>query len=328
MEINSPGAAQEGGATARRLAVVFNPTKAVDEALFTSISKAAARQGGWEPPFFLPTVAADAGRAATQQALRLGADMVIVSGGDGTVRAVGTSLQGSGVPCAIIPSGTGNLLARNLGIPLDHDRALEVAFRERPRRIDLAKLVLDHDEENAITFTGMAGIGFDAAMMRDTDEGLKRVVGSVAYVVAFARHIGMRPRPVRMRLSGQPEVRRRAVLMMVGNTGQLQGGVWLFPGAKPDDGQLDVLITAPTHLGKWAKLLSVLLRRSPDPAVEYWSGSRVVFELDEPIACEVDGDIEGSGTHFEFSVMPGAMLVVAPAPGVAPDGYGAHTWGR
>jgi len=75
-------------------------------------------------------------------------------------------------------------------------------------------------------------------------------------------------------------------------------------------------------------LLSVLLRRSPDPAVEYWSGSRVVFELDEPIACEVDGDIEGSGTHFEFSVMPGAMLVVAPAPGVAPDGYGAHTWGR
>ena len=312
METSSPEAADDGVATVRRLAVVFNPTKVADVTWLTAISRAAARHGGWAPPFFLPTAADDAGRVATQQALRLGADMVIVSGGDGTVRAVGTTLQGSGVPCAIIPSGTGNLLARNLGIPLDLDRALELAFDGEPRRIDLARLVLDHDEEKAITFTGMAGIGFDAAMMRDTDEGLKRAVGNVAYVVAFARHIAMRPRPVRMRLDDQPEVRRRAVLMMVGNTGQLQGGVWLFPGAKPDDGQLDVLITAPTHLGKWAKLARSLLRRSSDPVVEYWAGSKVVFEVDNPIACEADGDIEGMGTHFEFSVVPGAMLVIAP----------------
>lgn len=314
MTANATDEAERDPGAGRRLAVIFNPTKVVDDRLFAAVNKAVDRHPGWERPIYLPTGADDNGRAATQQALRLGAELVLAAGGDGTVRAVTTVLQHSEVPCGIIPGGTGNLLARNLEIPLDYDRALDIVFAGVQRRIDLAQLVIDHDHDHVIHFTGMAGIGFDAAMMRDTDDRLKRVAGNVAYVVAFARHLNSRPRGMRMRIDDGDARDFKAVLMMVGNTSQLQGGLRLFPDARPDDGRLDVLVAAPTTLGKWARLVSAVLRRSRDPEVEYSQGSKIVFELDRPTECEADGDTEGKGTHFEFSVKPSALLVMAPPP--------------
>ncbi|MGI5951336.1 MAG: diacylglycerol/lipid kinase family protein [Brooklawnia sp.] len=297
----------------RRVAVVFNPTKINDDQLFATMTSALARHPGWGIPIYLATTPTDPGRGMTRLAVELGAELVLAVGGDGTVRAVTTALGRTGVACAIVPMGTGNLLARNLGVPLELEGAVDVAFTGARRRIDLAHLVVDHDQDNPTAFTGMAGIGFDAAMMRDTDTRLKKAVGNIAYVVAFAQQLGTRPRRIQVQVDDGPMINRRAVLMMVGNTGRLQGGIQLFPEARPDDGKLDVLLAAPTSLGTWARFVRAVMRRKPVPQVEYQSGTKVRIALDEPTVWEADGDTEGEGTHFEFTVQPDALLVVAPA---------------
>lgn len=298
--------------TGSRVAVVFNPTKIVDDQLFITLASVLARHHGWQVPIFIATTPEDPGQQMTRAALELGADLVLAAGGDGTVRAVTTELRETGVPCGIIPMGTGNLLARNLGIPLELEPALETAFGGEHRHIDLAQLVVDRDHENPTFFTGMAGIGFDAAMMSDTDERLKRVVGNAAYVFAFARQLSMRPRKVATTVDDQPATRRKALLIMVGNTSQLQGGIQLFPDAVPDDGQLDVLLAAPTSFSKWARLVRAVLRRKREAAVDYLAGAKIVISLEEPTVWEADGDTEGEGTHFEFTVLPRTLQVVVP----------------
>lgn len=296
----------------RRVAVVFNPTKITDDQLFITLTSVLARHHGWEIPIFLATTPDDPGHEMTQVAVGLGADLVLAAGGDGTVRAVSTGLRETEVPCGIIPMGTGNLLARNLGIPLELEPALETAFSGERRAIDLAQLVVDHDHDNPTSFTGMAGIGFDAAMMQDTDERLKRVVGNVAYVLAFARQLSMRPRKVHVRVDDNHESRGKALLIMVGNTSQLQGGIQLFPDAVPDDGRLDVLLAAPTSISKWARFVRAVLRRKREAHVEYLTGAKITISLDDPAVWEADGDTEGEGSHFEFTVLPGALQVIVP----------------
>lgn len=295
-----------------RVFVVFNPVKVGDEQAFRSQTEQAAKRNGWPAPEFLPTTSDDPGHAMVRQAIEQDAKLVLVAGGDGTARVVSTGLAHTEIPCAIIPMGTGNLLARNLNIPLDLVGALDVAFSGRVIPFDLAQVVVDHDEENPTKFTGMAGVGFDAAMMRDTDERLKKVVKNVAYVVAFAKHMAATPRRVRVEIDGRIVLRRRAVLMIVGNTSTLQGGIALFPDAKPDDGQLDLMLAAPTSIGTWARLVGAIMRRlRRSKAVDYRTGTRFELTLDESTPWEIDGDTEGEGRHFIFTVDPGALLVVA-----------------
>ncbi|WIY82714.1 diacylglycerol kinase family protein [Propionimicrobium sp. PCR01-08-3] len=294
----------------RRAAVVYNPIK-VDERAFRALVNAKAWEHGWPEPVFYATTLADAGQGATRRAVAEGAELVLAAGGDGTVRVVTTALRNTGVASAIVPVGTANLLARNLGISLDIPRALDIAFTGEPREIDLAQLVVDGDEANPVFFTGMAGVGFDAALMRDTDARLKKVVGSAAYLVAFAQQLGYRPRQVNYRVDDGPKAGRKAVLVLVGNTRSLQGGIELFPDAVVDDGKIDLLLASPRTLAGWARVLATVLhklRRSK--AVEYHGGLRFVIDLESEAPWEVDGDTEGVGRHFEFSVLPGALQIV------------------
>lgn len=297
----------------RRVAVIHNPTKHADQDAFVQLVTDYASHHGWQPPINLPTSESDPGEQMTRDALDASVDLVLAAGGDGTVRVVTNVLKGTGVPCAIIPIGTGNLLARNLGVPLDVEGALELAFTGGPRTIDVASVVVDHDATNVTGFTGMAGVGFDAAMMRDTDERVKKVAGNVAYAVAFAKQLGTPPRKVRVQVDDGPVLQRKAVLMLVGNTSQLQAGIELFPDAVPDDGMLNMLLAAPITLGMWARLLrAVLRRRHRHGGVEYLAGKKFVLALDEQVVWELDGDAAGEGSHFEFTVEPGALQVIAP----------------
>ena len=175
-------AVEEPAAIHRRVAVVYNPIK-VDEDVFRRLVSAKAAEHGFAEPTFYQTTPADAGEGVTRLAVAAGAELVLAAGGDGTARIVTTTLRDTGVVGAIIPIGTANLLARNLGISLDIQRALDIALTGQARAIDLAQLVIDYDDENPVYFTGMAGIGFDAALMRDTDTWLKKTVGSAAYLV-------------------------------------------------------------------------------------------------------------------------------------------------
>lgn len=294
----------------RQAVVIYNPTK-VNEIEFRQLASEKAIVNRWQLTF-LATTPHDPGHGAARRALELGADLVLAAGGDGTVRAVTGELRHRAPSCAIIPVGTANLLARNLGIPLDTAQALELAFTGVPRDIDLGKLIVDHDEDNAVYFTGMAGIGFDAALMRDTSQRLKKAVGAGAYLVAFAQQLGAQPRKVRYQIDNGHHGRRKAVLILIGNTSSLQGGIKLFPDAAPDDGRLDLLLASPRTLAGWARLLNVVLykiRRSQ--AVEYHSGTRIVIDLDAAAPWEIDGDTEGTGRHFEFRIVPRALRVIS-----------------
>ncbi len=299
-----------GPAGPRRVAVVYHPMK-VEESTFRRLVTLKSLEHGWSEPVFLPTSLADPGQAVTKLAFAAGAERILAAGGDGTVRAVTTTLRDTAVPSAIIPTGTGNLLARNLGISLDILTALDIAFTGKVRDVDLAQLVVDYDNEHPAYFTGMAGVGFDAALMLDTDARLKRIVGSAAYLVAFAQQLGYKPRLVHYQVDDGHPAQRKAVLILVGNTRSLQGGLDLFPNAAIDDGRIDLLLASPHTLAGWARVLAAVLRPlRRSKAIEYHSGRRFVIDLESDAPWELDGDTEGTGHHFEFSVLPGALKII------------------
>ena len=181
--------------TARRLAVVLNPIKVEDVGQFRSIVTTMAVEAGWSEPTWHYTTVEDPGTGMAEAAAVEGADLVMVCGGDGTVREVCAELAGTGIPVGIVPAGTGNLLARNLGIPLYIRAAIDVALNGQDRAIDLVEVGGDGIEDTH--FMVMAGMGFDAAIMEGVNEDLKKRVGWVAYVVLRAEVADVPGRPGR-----------------------------------------------------------------------------------------------------------------------------------
>lgn len=291
---------------------ITNPTKIDDPDTFHDSIRSHAEKAGYAETVFLDTTPNDPGIAMAQTAIERQASLVVAAGGDGTVRAVAATLTNSGIPCAIIPMGTGNLLARNLDIPLDANEAIEVAFSGQPSSFDLVKLYVD-DSDEPIWFAGMAGIGFDAAMMADTDETVKSVIGTGAYLVSFINQLGTEPHRLRYRIDDDAWITTPAVMTMVGNTRLLTAGIELFPSARHDDGVLNMMVASPVTLRGWAKVIAAVLRKKPSPAVRYHEGRSFEFVLDEPILWEIDGDTMDTGSRFRFEVVPGALQVVSPA---------------
>src|SRR3954453_12511674 len=166
----------------RTAAVVYNPIK-VDRDPLRAVVDAAAASAGWGQTRWYETSEADPGEGMTRQALQEGADVVLAAGGDGTVRAVAQGLRDSGVPLALLPSGTGNLLARNLNLTLGNlEDSVATAFEGTDREIDLGVVEVRRPDESRdrLVFLVMAGIGLDAQMIENTDTELKRKVGWLA----------------------------------------------------------------------------------------------------------------------------------------------------
>jgi hypothetical protein len=132
----------------------------------------------------------------------------------------------TGIPLGILPTGTGNLLVRNLGIPISVDDAIAVALTGRDRLLDCGRV-------GGSRFVVMAGIGLDAAMVRDAPARTKKALGWPAYVLSGARHVNDPAMRVRFRLDDGPWQSRRARMLVAGNVGELQGGLALFPDADP-----------------------------------------------------------------------------------------------
>ncbi|WP_177170113.1 diacylglycerol kinase family protein [Propionibacterium cyclohexanicum] len=294
-------------------AVIYNPHRMADEMVFRRQIANELAGEHWEAPLWLPTTPDDAGQGMVATALSRGADLVIGAGGDGTIRVIAQSLAGSGVPFGIVPSGTGNLLAKNLGIPLDREDAIRVAVKGRPRAIDLVKLVVDGRSEAAMRFGVMAGIGFDARLMSRTNESLKRLVGSAAYVVSAVPELLVSPHRVEITVDGVRQVRRKAVLTVMGNVASIGGGLELMPDADPTDGRMEMVIGSPTGLFAWARTaLQVITRGRAGNSLEQYTGQQMSVRVDEPMPYELDGDTVGEGCLFEAEVDPGALVVMAP----------------
>ena len=315
------------------VAFVVNRTLLRDPRGFLRRCRRAAGDRGWKP-WFAPTSEAEDGLALTRRAVADGASLVFAAGGDGTVRACAEALAGTGVPLAIVPLGTANLTARALGVPTRAERALDAGFDGRDRRIDLAILEgtgvgrasgggtrgggasVDETsggatEGSATRFAAMAGIGLDAAVVEAADEQLKRRLGWVAYAVSGVTRLSLPPRDFTVRLDDAEPLRLRARCVVVANAGLLPGGFTLLPGAKLDDGLLDVGILAPAGSWGWVRVAGRVLARSrrQDHSLERFQARRVHVSAAVDLPRQVDGEIVAPGQTLSVSVCPGILVV-------------------
>lgn len=297
-------------AVPQRWAVVVNPTKFDDLPAVRTRIERACRQRGWPTPAWYETTAADPGRGQAEQALSDGAELVCSLGGDGTVRAVVTGLLGSGVPMGLLPGGTGNLLARNLKLPtVDLEAALVIALTGRTDLIDLGEVTWDDDPPEV--FCVMAGMGLDADIMAGVDESLKRKVGWWAYVVSGVTAIFRLGFAVRVRTASDRLMRQHARMVLVGNCGELTGGVQLIPEAKIDDGILDVVLASPRSLSAWLAvgLHLVTGRRRGHTSLVHLQDEQVSASTKEPVEAQLDGDAVGLRRNMVCRVLPKALPV-------------------
>ena len=295
----------------RRCAVIYNPTKVSDK--FHALVEDSLQRNGWGNTLWLETSADDPGRAMTKHAVAEHVDLVIGAGGDGTIRHVADTLAHTGIPMGLVPAGTGNLLARNLDLPLEELDAIEVALGGQVRQIDLVKITVDNRAPEH--FAVMAGIGIDAMIMDETDDDLKDTVGSAAYFVAAAKALGRLPIRLMVQLDSNRPVRRHAMLCVIGNVGTLRGNIVLIPGASPDDGLLDVYIASPRQFRHWIKVaLRLLTRRAKkDDQVDQYTGKTVRITIDGKDNYQLDGDVIGESTTLNAEIQPGALAICIPA---------------
>lgn len=311
---------------------MYNPVK-VDGKRLRAQVRDLSREAGWDHPAFYPTTVEDAGQGATAEALARGVDVVLVAGGDGTVRAVAEAIADTGVPLAILPSGTGNLLARNLGLPLaDPAEMIRAALGDFRHPIDIgwARMTREDGSEEEHAFVVLAGIGLDADMIANTRADLKKSVGWIAYVDGAARSL---PRAKPFRAVYQIGTGRlhstKVHSILFANCGTLPAGISLIPDASITDATLDVAVIQPTGLlgwlGVWRKIWwdnsvlrrfragrFVLERRGTDASVHYFRGARAEAAAPAPTPIELDGDEFGEAVRVTCRADPGALLLALP----------------
>lgn len=307
------------------MAVVYNPTKVAASDLAELVATAATEHG-WQAPLLLETTADDPGFGPAQQAVEDGHTLVLAAGGDGTVRAVAAALRGTGTALGILPLGTGNLLARNLRLPLDLPTAVDTAFTGQDRPIDVCTALLTRPdgESEELDFVVMAGIGIDAGMIINTDDDLKKRARVLAYILGIARSLaGGRRIRLTWNLNGGRPHHTRAHSLIIGNCGELVGRIPLLPEAAADDGHFDVVTLRPRGLPGWLQITGELARHSlrrlarrAGPAtpgdselLRYATGTRLEVRLDRPEVFEVDGDVVGEVSAFTVTLEPGALVV-------------------
>ena len=270
-------------------------------------------KAGWPAPAWFSTTPEDPGRGQATQAAADGAELVFVCGGDGTVMACVTALAGTDVAMAVLPAGTGNLLAANLGLAGDAATGVRVAIEGGRRRIDVGVV-------EGQCFAVMAGMGFDAQMLEGTSERAKKHLGWLAYVGGAAKHLRDRPMRVRIVLDGGAPMPRRPQTVIVANVGRLQGGVRLLNEAEPDDGKLDVAILSPRTLSHWAALgWAVLRRRERVPLMETYTAERVEIRSSRAQPRQLDGVLIEPGRTMKIRVRHRALLLCVPRPESDPD---------
>jgi diacylglycerol kinase (ATP) len=246
-------------------------------------------------------------RELAAAALRDGSRLVMVWGGDGSMNEAGSALLGQQTPLALIPAGSGNGLARELGVPLRPAAAIAAALRGTPRVIDAGEL-------GGRPFFNVAGVGFDARIASRFDRAPKR--GLATYVRVSAREL-FTYRAVSYRIrcgdpSGDPE-RHRALLVTIANSPQFGNDARIAPLARLDDGRLDLIVYE--EVSRFATICAV--PRLFRGGIEQVTGmtmrqiERGCIESDAPMAFHVDGEPVEGGTTLEIRVLPRALTVIA-----------------
>jgi undecaprenyl-diphosphatase len=297
----------------RRSAVIANPSKMANPAARRAEIAAALASAGWPEPMWLETTPEETGAAQARQGVKAGVDVVLAAGGDGTVMACASAVVGTDVALAVLPFGTGNLLAANLNLPSRVPAAVAVATGPGRRHVDVGMV----DDR---CFTVMAGMGFDAQMLHDAPATLKARIGWPAYAVAALRHLCETPMNVDISLDHRPPVTREARTVLIGNVGRLRGGVRLLRDAEPDDGLLHIAVLMLPKRRDWLRLAWALLRNRPTrPNMEVFRATHVSITSDRRQPRELDGDLIEPSDTLTAAIRPNALWLCVPQ---ASDGAG------
>jgi diacylglycerol kinase (ATP) len=249
-------------------------------------------------------------RKAPKQALKAvaaGAELLLIWGGDGMVQRCVDAVIDKKVTLGILPAGTANLLATNLGIPHDLDEAVKVALGGRDRLLDVGVLNGEH-------FTVMAGAGFDARLIAAADGSDKRRLGRLAYIRSSMRAFNDAGVNVTIRLDGAPWFKGKATCVLVGNVGTAMGGITVFPDATPDDGLLDVGVVTAEGAVAWLRVLARAARHQADQSsfVSLSKARRIDVRFAKPVLYELDGGARAKTKRLTYELKSGALRVRVP----------------
>ncbi len=263
---------------------------------------------GIADPFWVEVPKSKKAPAQVQRALDDGAEVVFAWGGDGMVQRCVGVLAGSGARLAIIPAGTANLFASNLGIPQDIEEAVAIGLRGDRHELDVGRF-------NGERFAVMAGAGFDAAMIRDSgDGGLKERIGRAAYVWSGSENLRSKPFRATIEVDGAEWYKGEATCILLGNVGKLVGGVEVFEDARPDDGKLEVGVVTADGVLDWSRMMGRAVAGSlgDSPFTQTTKARDVKVKLSRKVLYELDGGDRTKVKSFKVKVEPRAITVCVP----------------
>jgi YegS/Rv2252/BmrU family lipid kinase len=251
-----------------------------------------------------------------RDAIAGGADLLFVWGGDGMVQRCIDAVGDAPVVVAILPAGTGNLLARNLDVPLDLAQAVDVGLHGARRTIDVGTV-------NGERFAVMAGTGLDAMMIRDAGRDLKDRFGRAAYVWTGAKHLRVDPFRVEIDVDGRRWFEGRAGCVLVGNVSKVFGGIEAFDDASPEDGRLELGVVTAKGAVQWLRALARTAVGSADRSkfVRTTKARTIRIRLDRKVPYELDGGDKKARKKLKIDVQPAAVTVCVPEPST--DGGGS-----
>jgi diacylglycerol kinase (ATP) len=269
-------------------------------------------KAGVRKPIWCEVQKSSAAPKALRRIVKKGATRVFVWGGDGMVQRCIDTLAGSGVSLAIVPAGTANLLASNLGIPRDIGEAVRLGLRGKTSAMDVGVM-------NGERFAVMAGTGFDALVMREVDGAQKESMGRLAYVRSAANAMQAKRVGMKIRVDGAVWFEGKASSVLLGNVGQVFGSLNVFPKASPTDGLLEIAVVTANSTFQWLRVFSRVaighLDRSP--FIQTTKGKKVTIELDRKAPYELDGGARPPTRKIKVRIEPGAIDVCVPARAAA-----------
>lgn len=326
--MDTPPSGADDSPSQKWVAVIAHPGKTDMAEVRREVGELSTRSG-WGEPRYWETTVDDTGALQAREAVAAGATVVSASGGDGTVRSVASALVDGPVPLAILPAGTGNLLARALGINhTSRSEAVSLLETMHQRHVDVMEAVLVHADGTRTTELSLVGlgIGLNADIMVGVDEKLKKRAGWLAYVVSGLRALRRHALKIRitddvtdlsssLQKQGLPQRSVRSVLVMT--CGELVGGLRMLAESSPDDGTIETVIASPrSHFELVWQLGRLITRRDARGSnVQVLRSTRnVVVECPRETPAQVDGDPVGDVTRIEVTIKAGALRVIAPDP--------------
>ncbi len=311
-----------------RAAVIYYPGRVDLRALELAV-QAIVEPAGWEPTLYLPTDPEHHGREQAHRALAQHATHILVAGGDGTVRQVAEALAEAkaSATLGLVPTGTGNVLARNLNLNLtDLEGCVKRALTGNRHPLDLGLIrTIDADGQGReAIFAVMAGLGLDAKIMQATDAGRKRQFGWVAYIEGGFKTLPLEYERLSVTIDGAETRNLKVLTLLVGNAGWLPGQLSLMPEASLDDGRLDLAAIGPRRFWDWVYFWSrvTIGNRALRPsrigrkllnatanvkALENLSGRKIRVVPTRPVELQIDGDTFGKVLEVEFEILPRAL---------------------